>query len=147
MLMRPFGVKNLPAAILTNTILLVGISLLFSCHPAVEKKPKDMVPPETMKDILVEMHILESRAQVYHWQHDTLAIIMNDKYRELYGNYDITEEAFKATFRWYEDNPDEMDALYQTIVDELVKREAAVKAQPDSSVHQTPFPKTVDTKK
>lgn len=102
-----------------------------------------MVPREKMVQILADVHTREAqieRAVVYP---DTALMIFNREKKLILENYGVSEQQFKDTYKYYLDNVEAMDKLYETIIDTLSVRETKLKAangstEPESNPEVAP---------
>jgi hypothetical protein len=103
----------------TLTLLL----FLSACNNP-NPKPSNMLSDEVMVAALVELHLVEARANIMGIPQDSLLPLLETRYQEIFAKLAIDTTAFNATFAYYEHNPAQMDSLYQKVVDALVEREA-----------------------
>jgi len=128
----------------TSAHWFIFIILLFAACNNPNPKPSNMLRDEVMVSALVELHLVEARADIMGIPKDSLLPLLQTRYQEIFTNLDIDSAAFGATFAYYEHNPAQMDSLYQKVVDALVERESNYRASaPDSAV--VPKPLTVDS--
>lgn len=127
----------------------IGTLALLLFHSACnnpDPKPKNMLEDEEMVKVLIELHLVEARADLLNIPQDSLRPILERRYDEIFAELDIDTAAFNASFNFYEHNPAQMDSLYQKVVDALVERESNYRANtPDSS--ETTEPIAVDSLK
>ncbi len=103
-----------------------------------------MLDDEEMVKVLVELHLVEARADLLDIPQDSLRPVLEKRYDEIFAELDTDTAAFNASFNFYEHNPAQMDSLYQKVVDALVERESNYRANtPDST--ESPEPMAVDS--
>lgn len=100
---------------------LVAIAMLVfaACSGPKEERPKDLLDRETFKRVLYGAQLVEARLNhelVIGERHD---MPVKDYYAELFKQQGVTEQAFRATFQWYAEHPEEMKAIYQEILTQL----------------------------
>jgi len=106
--------------------LIVFVS---SCSQKKESaKLKHLLKEDKMVEVMVDVHIFETMVENSKMSKDSLSLYAKRNYLYLFKKHDITEQEFNQTFNFYENNPEKMDDLYLKIVDELSKKEAAMKA-------------------
>lgn len=106
--------------------LLLGFS---ACGGDEEMK----TPPldkATMTNVLVDIHLLEARTDELNARPDSIAFLLEEEYEKLYREHGVSQADFKKTFSYYEKNPEQMDELYQGVIDQLVQLEVKLKAKP-----------------
>jgi hypothetical protein len=126
--------SNLPAGQAGFLISTLSLLLFFSACNTPNPKPKKMLSDEVMVSALVELHLVEARADIMGIPKDSLLPLLQTQYQDIFTNLDIDSAAFGATFAYYEHNPAQMDSLYQKVVDALVERESNYRTSaPDSA--------------
>lgn len=119
-------------------VLLLGLTLwLTGCGSGDETVKKPPVDDKTITDMLVDMHLLEARADELKARPDSIAFLMEAEYDKLYKEYGVSEEDFQQTFEFYQQRPEQMDELYQGVIDKLVKKEVEIKSRPDEKPDTT----------
>ena len=108
-------------------MLIFAVSLN-SCAEE-KKKPAGILPEETLIPILVDVHILEAQLEKKVMPIDSLAVLIKSNYNHLFERHQISEDQFMKTFNYYESHPDEMDVLYQEVINELTKMEAELQGE------------------
>lgn len=99
-----------------------------------------------MVRILADIHTLEARIEQNVSYPDTALMVFNKQQTDLLEAHGVTEADFKATYQYYLNNIQEMDKMYEIIVDTLSVRES--KAQASQGVQTEaptePVPAPVD---
>src|SRR4051794_38303754 len=117
-----------------NSKFLVNIclflSVLFSaCGENEEKKapiPPNILKKETMISILVDMHILEA-ASSFRLLADSSRFVSPVPYQnEILKKYGTNKKNFMESLKYFADNYEEFEAIYDEVIDELSRRQAAV---------------------
>jgi len=112
------------------------------------KKPAGMLTEAELVEVLVAFHMAEARAEVMLIPRDSIRPLLDARYQEIFEELEIDSARFNASFAFYEQNPIQMDSLYQKVVDELVEREATYRSTtPDSveaeAIDSIPAPEAV----
>lgn len=109
-----------------RTISVLSICLIFlltNCSPE-KAKLKPSVPKEKMISVLVDIHLLEARAEELKELNDTFITVKRAAYDSIFIHHDVNKDEFLKTFNWYEEHPQEMDLLYEMVVDSFSVLEA-----------------------
>lgn len=101
--------------------------LLAGCKQPLPDIPSDVLPTEKMVKILADMHIADAVAENKKANEgkDNVAL-SKDYYRQIYKIHNVTEEEFRRSYKFYEDNPGWMDKVYVQVITELSKKQAEV---------------------
>jgi|ERR1043165_5614208 hypothetical protein len=100
--------------------------LLSACKAELPSVPKDLIQMDEMKLILTDMHIADAVAET------KAQVGMNEKmtaqgyHEQIFKNHGTAREEFLRSYKFYEANPKLLDKMYDDILIELSKREAAV---------------------
>lgn len=121
-----------------NWYIGIFLLMLVSCDNP-NPKPKNMLSDEQMVSALVELHLVEARADMVGIPQDSLLPLLETRYQEIFATLAIDTANFNTTFKYYEHNPAQMDSLYQKVVDNLIEREATYRSNtPDTTVVPAP---------
>ena len=105
--------------------LMFILILLFGCE---DNKPgKDLIPPEKLVPVLVDMHLvyaLQSSATIRNIARDVDSV---DTYGYIYDKYDITRVQFDSTIAWYSRHPKIFMDIYDQVIMELSRMSDSVK--------------------
>ncbi|TXK45320.1 DUF4296 domain-containing protein [Pontibacter qinzhouensis] len=93
-----------------------------------------------MVRILADVHTAEARVERSLAYPDTALMTFNHYQNEILDKHEVTEEQFRATYRYYLENIPEMDRLYEVIIDTLSVRESLAQARADSAAKQVVAP-------
>jgi len=78
--------------------------------------------------ILADIHTAEAQVERTVIYPDTAMMVFNYAQQQLLQQHGVTEEEFRTTYRYYLNHLQEMDALYETVIDTLSVREAKARA-------------------
>lgn len=81
-----------------------------------------------MVRILADIHTLEALIEQSITYPDTAMMVFNKEQTDLLKAHGVTEANFKVTYQYYLNNLQEMDKLYEIIVDTLSVRESKAQA-------------------
>jgi hypothetical protein len=108
-------------------LLLPLLWQLMACDDAPPQRPADLLDRELFTELLLEAQLIEARIN-----HELVVEHVSDVpgqryYEELFSSKGVTREQFERTFAWYSEQPEELKAIYEEIVDELVRRKDRVR--------------------
>lgn len=101
---------------------------LLSCGQKGADKPADLVPEQKMVRILADIHTAEAIIERNVPYPDTALIVYGKQHANILKEHQVEETAFKKTYRYYLLNLEEMDKLYEVVVDTLSVRESKARA-------------------
>lgn len=95
--------------------------------------PANLIGTVQMEEILRDMCKIEARFQrrlsLKNTKHLDMALA---NYASVFNKHHITEEDFKASYNYYSEHPDQMQALYDSVIVNLTKEQAELK-QPEKN--------------
>ena len=116
-----------------HLLLLVGCSaaLLVACSSG-EGPDDDRLPRDTFKNTLLEAQLIEARLHHEMIVDKRMDMPVGRYYEEMLKEQGVSEEAFKRTFDWYTEHPEELKTIYAEVLVELQRRGEQMK---DSAAH------------
>ncbi|WP_225986825.1 DUF4296 domain-containing protein [Rufibacter sp. LB8] len=111
---------------------------MLSCGETLEK-PQDMLPEDTMTNILLDIHLTEARIGRTILHQDTAKATFRFASKDILKKHGVSDSAFRHSYDFYLKHPAEMDKLYERIIDSLSLQESKLMPK-DGSV--TPAPPT-----
>ena len=111
---------------------LLSILTLIVFTACSEKLP-DEVPPnlideEQMTTILTDVHLIEGARTGFTILGDTTANI-RDYYEAMYEKHGVTRKQFDDSFAYYTKHPEQMDRMYEKVIENLTIIEARMKSE------------------
>ncbi len=109
-----------------SSVLLVFILLLSCSTKKDEVIPEGVIHPEKFTAVMIDVQITEGmRAQ-------GVDIVRQDNsaeglYHEIFEKHGISQESFETSYDYYLERPDEMELIYEQVLDSLSKLDAEVK--------------------
>lgn len=94
--------------------------LLFACSKKPVEVPTDVLTKEQIIPVLVDIHLAQSAVTVYQYN-DTLKYNINELTAAILKNKNVTTEKFKKSLKFYSDNPELMDEIYQQVISDLTE--------------------------
>ena len=87
-----------------------------------------MIPQPKMVRILADIHTVEAQIEQNITYPDTALMIFNKQQVEVLNKHGVKQEDFKTTYAYYLRHIEEMDKLYEIVVDTLSVRESRLQA-------------------
>lgn len=116
-----------------HLMFVLGILTMIGCQSGEDEKYKPPLSEQQMITALSEMQLIEARAVIMRIDIDTIAPVVDSAHSLLLDSLGLDEQAFMETYAYYENNPNKMDALFQLVIDNLTRREAALHAEKERS--------------
>ena len=114
--------------------------VVLACGNAEKNPASTVLTEEEMVHIMTDIHLLEGARIADRVMGDTVKL--SHYYEKLYGKYELTEEAFKESFRYYTEHPKEFDRIYEKVIEALNELESLNKVK----VYDPPKPASPDKK-
>ncbi|MDA0740337.1 MAG: DUF4296 domain-containing protein [Bacteroidetes bacterium] len=102
---------------LGNYAVSVLFILFIGCASPEVKIPQNVLTPEQMMPIMVDIHVIEGARNGAIMLGDTNGI--EDYYAKVYEKHGITEDQFKSSFAFFSDNPSVFIPIYEEVLDSL----------------------------
>lgn len=100
--------------------ILCFLILLSSCSGGGSLNvPDDVIPRDSMVSALVDLHLIEGAKVGQKVMGDTVKI--NTYYAKMYQKYGVTRKQFEKSFKFYSEHPDDMNKMYQEVIERLNK--------------------------
>lgn len=99
--------------------------------PVADVDPNSLIERESFVQVLTEIQLLETaRKQKMVKGKDPIKAV-TQQYKLIFDKFQVTQEQFETTHAYYYKQPDEMVKLYDEVIAEITKREAALKPGED----------------
>lgn len=106
--------------------------------------PEGVIGQDTFVQVLTEVHLIEGALKQRLFRNDDATERALSHYAELYERWGIDEERFKATYTWWYQRPEAMDALLEEVAERLTELERELvdteTDDPASTDSQAPVP-------
>ena len=107
-----------------RTILfLITVLFIVSCNSPKEKAPGNLLPPDSMVSILVDIHLAEAASNVTRLS-DVQSFKAPELYPAIFKSHQTDSAAFHSSFNYYLKHPKELEAIYDKVLNELSRRES-----------------------
>lgn len=97
--------------------LLINVIVGFGCSSTVEKK--QVIPSETMVELLTEIHILEAQVDKLRLTKDSSYLVYNTLEKEIFEKYKVNKKQYEDSYQFYLKQPERLDKIYSIVVDSL----------------------------
>jgi len=104
-------------------LVLIGMLFLFSCGAPKEKNPDNLLPPDSMVSILVDIHLAEAAANVTRIS-DVQAFKAPQLYPAIFKSHQTDSATFHNSFNYYLKRPEKLEKIYDKVLNELSRRES-----------------------
>ena len=120
----------------TYVIGLILVLFVTNCTPKEERpKPENLVSESTMIDMLTEICKVEARFQRrLSIKNGSNAQLVFHNYQVVFKEFNVDMDEFKTSYLYYEDSPEDMQNIYDSVIVRLTQQEAIYK-----STHKEPL--------
>lgn len=106
---------------------IVAISVSMACHHSGEKiKKTEIIPREHIVPILVEIHLADALLQMPIVRQNYPGRDSISNYQDILKKHGYSKEMFDRTIEHYENDPDELNDLYEEVVSELTQLQSEI---------------------
>ncbi len=106
-------------------LLLVVVLAVSACKEEKPVIPADVLQPKQMAVVLADIQLADASIQIRSLTAtDSTKLIAVAYYKEVFQKNNLTQESFSKSFSWYQQHPDMLATVYESVIDELSKREA-----------------------
>jgi hypothetical protein len=88
--------------------------------------PEGVIAQDTFVQVLTEVHLIEGALKQRLFRNDDSGERALSHYAELYERWGINEGRFKATYTWWYQRPEAMDALLEEVAERLTELEREI---------------------
>ncbi|MCF8464527.1 MAG: DUF4296 domain-containing protein [Flavobacteriales bacterium] len=102
---------------------------LSSCQQG--KKPETpayLIDEDKMVHIMVDMHIVETASNLKVFPPDSAQQMYQNDFASIYLTHEVTKAAFDSNLQYYSTRTDQMNVIYDRILEELSEMESEVNA-------------------
>ena len=105
-----------------NKAFLSAIISLFLLSCGSDKRPDDVLPPETMKEILIEASVIEGALKANFILGDSAKIVAPAFYNEVFIKHKTSREQFEQSAVWYFQHPEILENIQKEVINTLVEK-------------------------
>lgn len=103
-------------------LAIASFSLLLAACAAPER-PADVLTPERMVQVLMEVHIAEEKVNRLGISADSAIVFVEAMKPLIYTKFGVADTTFERSLNYYIDRPKELQLIYSAVVDSLQLRE------------------------
>ena len=94
--------------------------LLFLSCSENSKPPQDILGQEKMAEILVDIHLAESRVSKMNLHSmDSSVVVFNKLQKDIWAKYEVDSSLYNKSYAYYASNPEAMNSLYEIVTQRL----------------------------
>jgi hypothetical protein len=109
-----------------NIILFLIIIFCWSCDRK-QATPPGILPKEKMISIFIDMHIAESKISTLNLKRDSSKILFEHYEQKVLDKHNIPEGIYLDSYKYYIENVNDMESIYDAVIDSLSLRERILK--------------------
>ena len=104
--------------------------LLLSCSAPKTEIPKDIITEKSFVNILKEIHLAEAKFELHKTKGmENAKKELTSNYATIYKESEITAADFENTLNYYANNPEKLEDIYTTVLEELSKERTTLNQQ------------------
>ncbi len=111
--------------------LLVLLSV--SCKEDQQKTPDHVIDMDKMVSIMVDMHIVETASNLKVFPPDSAQQMYRNYFESIYLSHGVTKAAFDSSLAYYSTQTDQMNVIYDRILENLSEMESEVNSDQQPS--------------
>lgn len=92
-----------------------------------EEKPKDILSQEEMTSVILDIYIGEGKVTTLSVPRDSALTLFEVYEEKIFQKYDLDKERYKKSLSWYFDHPEELEVIYDNVLDSLSVTEQEIK--------------------
>lgn len=110
---------------------IISMILLFLLACESNKPGKDLIPPETLVPVLIDMHLVYSLQSSSYIRDLSRKVDSIDSYGYIFEKYDVTRVQFDSTIAWYSRHPKLFTDVYDQVVMQLTRMSDSLNLRQD----------------
>ncbi len=104
--------------------VILFLSSFFACGPSADKIPDNVLSKDKMKEVLIDIHLLEGIVNVSGFQEDTANAKFKLMQEQLFQKHGIKKIQFDSSMAYYAHHLPQMDEIYEAVMDTISVKEA-----------------------
>lgn len=110
------------------SFILATFFLLFSCQEKAEKKPDNLLNEDQMVAVMVDMHLVETAQNLKVIEPDSTNREYNQLFESIFVSHGVTKAKYDSSLYYYSTRTDEMNVIYDKVLEKLSELESQVKS-------------------
>lgn len=110
--------------------MILCFALLIACSHE-DSKPKNVLPQEKIVPVLLDIYMAEGKVNDLRISHDSSVAIFDVYEDKIFEKHQIVDSVYRASMSYYFANPDQLEGIYETVLDSLNLREQRLKESKD----------------
>jgi len=111
-------------------LLLTGL-ILSACNK--DERPEGVLSPEELSTLMVDIYLAEGRMSNLNIVKDSAMKYFLPFEGKLKARHQISDTTVRVTYQYYISHPQELEKIYDSVIDTLLLREQKVKTKPASN--------------
>ena len=103
-------------------LYLFAILIIVSCSKK-QDSTKGILPPDQMAIIIAEIYHAEHKATNVGLRYDSSKKVLKHYELKIFEQYGTTDSVYKESFKYYLENPQALETVYDIVIDTLSLRE------------------------
>lgn len=116
--------------LLQTSIFSICFIALIACK---EDRPEGILDKGTMTSIIIDVYIGEGKVSALNVKRDSSLIVFDAYEKLIYNKYDVEKEAYKKSLSYYYNNPEQLDEIYEAVMDSLNVKEQKLKEEKEAA--------------
>ena len=117
-------------------LIFTVILILSGCRYNWIEKPKELIPPQKMVDMLVDLHIANAIFLETNYRPGTgIKLKSEDYYYSVLHKYNIPDSVFEKSVIYYSNYPKEFEKIYADVLDKINIKKEEVAPQANKPVN------------
>ena len=101
--------------------------ILAGCSEPKSEMPADLLPADVFTAVMIDVQIAEGMKTQKASGNRFANSQTGEAYSYVFEKHNVTKDDFLKTYTWYRENPEAMEAIFETVLDSLSKLEAEIK--------------------
>ena len=97
---------------------------MISCSPE-DDRPEDLISKEKMASILIGIHLAEASIEKMEMKKDSALSFYMEMEAAILNRYHVDSSTFHSSFKYYASNIQDLDDIYEWVLDTLNSEQAA----------------------
>jgi len=130
---RPFKRKKMKQK--SIALIYVAACLVMACQK--ETRPAGILSPEEFSKVLVEVYLAEARMNSTALQRDSAMKLFAAYEAKMLQQFELPDSALRKTQQYYVDHPDQLEKIYDSVIDTLsLRQQKMTKKASDSFIEK-----------